>query len=306
MNVLSLLGLTILGNNSALPAFDRHPTAQALYFDDQIFLIDCGEGTQMQLTRYKVKRSRINHIFISHLHGDHYFGLIGLINSMGLMGRNAPLHIYCPAALPPILQAQFDAASTTLSFDLEFHINRVDGLIFANEKIEVSSFSVKHRIECWGYQFRELKIPRRLEKEKLVAYDIPTIFYRRLQMGEDYLREDGSVVKNEWVTHANEPAKIYAYCADTIFDPELAEKIKGVNLLYHEATYLHDKLERAQLRFHSTAMQAGEIARLAGVGQLLIGHFSSQYDSLQPFLEEVKEVFPNAELALEGVTFRIA
>lgn len=302
---MSLFGLTILGNNSALPAFDRHPTAQALYFDDQIFLIDCGEGTQMQLSAYKVKRSRIHCIFISHLHGDHYFGLIGLITSMGLLGRESPLHIYGPKGLQEIIEIQLNAANSTLHYPLHFHVNTADGVILDEEKFSVACFAVKHRVECWGYLFREKKIPRKIVREKVLEYNIPAAFYKRLQQGEDYIQKNGDVVLNDSVTTANTPGKSYAYCADTIYDDAIAEKVKHVSLLYHEATYLHALEERAASRFHSTCKQAACIAKKAQAERLLIGHFSSKYEVLDDFLEEARDTFEHTDLALEGITFRI-
>ncbi len=297
-----MFGLTILGNNSALPAFDRHPTSQALTFNEQIFLIDCGEGTQMQLARYKIRRSRINHIFISHLHGDHYFGLIGLIASMGLLGREAPLHIYGPQMLQQIIELQLSAAGNRLKFELHFHAN-FNGVILEDEKFSVTSFPVQHRIECWGYLFKEKKIPKKLVVEKAQAYKIPPTYFHQLQMGEDFIGEDGQMVKNALVTIPNTPGKSYAYCADTLYDESLSAVVKNVDLLYHEATYLHELHERAASRFHSTAWQAGCLAKAAAVHRLLIGHFSSKYEVIDAFLEEAKTAFDHSELAIEGVTF---
>lgn len=300
-----MYGLTILGNSSALPAFDRHPTAQALTWGEQIFLIDCGEGTQMQLARYKIRRSRIHHIFISHLHGDHYFGLIGLITSMGLLGREAPLHIYGPAELQKIIEVQLCAAANQLRFELNFHANTKDSLILDDEKFSVHCFAVKHRIECWGYLFKEKKMPRKLQKEKADQYNIDSRHYHQLQMGEDHIAASGEIVKNEWVTIPNSPARSYAYCADTIYDKSLAEKVNSVSLLYHEATYLDDLRERAASRFHSTAYEAGCLAKIANAKRLLIGHFSSKYEEIDIFEKEAKTAFEEAELAIEGVTFRL-
>ena len=302
---LPLFGLTILGNNSAIPAFDRHPTAQVLYLDEQIFLIDCGEGTQMQLAKYKIRRSKINHIFISHLHGDHFFGLIGLISSMSLLGRETPLNIYGPEKLRQIIEIQLEGAGNTLQFPLHFHVNNAERIIVDEEKFTVSCFSVQHRVECWGYIFREKKFPRKIWKENVIRFDVPATFYKRLQAGENYTNKYGDVISNEVLTTENLPGKSYAYCADTIYDPALALKVKNVNLLYHEATYLHELQERAASRFHSTAKQAACIAKRSETMRLLIGHFSSKYEELDDFLAEAKTVFDNTDLAIEGVTFRI-
>lgn len=300
-----MFGVTILGNNSALPAFDRHPTAQVVTLGEHLLLLDCGEGTQMQIARYKIKRSKINHIFISHLHGDHYFGLIGLITSMGLLGRENDLHLYAPKGLDKIIALQLDVAATTLPFKLHFHPLENDGVILSHHKFQVECFATKHRIPCWGFVVREKKVPRKIDKEKVLQYEVPTAYYESLKLGNDYEKKDGSIIKNEWVTIANTPAKSYAYCADTIFDETLADKVKGVDLLYHETTYLKDLYERAALRFHCTTVQAATIAIKANAHKLLIGHFSSKYESLDMFIEETKEVFANTELAIEGVTFKV-
>lgn len=301
---MPLFGLTILGNNSAVPAFNRHPTAQVLYLDEQIFLIDCGEGTQMQLSLYKIKRSRINHIFISHLHGDHYFGLIGLITSMALLGRKEPLHLYGPEKLQEIIEIQLDAANNSLNYLLHFHKNEAEKVILEEEKFSVSCFMVQHRIPCWGYIFREKKYPRKILKEAVTGFSIPASFFKNLQKGEDYTGPDGTIISNGTLTIEAPPPRSYAYCADTIYDSKLAEKVAGITILYHEATYLHDFAVQAASRFHSTTKQAACIAKAAGVKKLLIGHFSSKYETLEAFEQEAKEVFPNTDLAIEGVTFR--
>ncbi len=300
-----MFGLTILGNNSAIPAFDRHPTAQALTFEDQVFLIDCGEGTQIQLARYKVKRSKINHILISHLHGDHYFGLIGLLTSMGLMGREHVLYVYGPPLLEKILHMQLDAAGTELKFPLHFVPLMREGILYESNKMQVSCFSVRHRIPCFGFLFREKKLPRKLIPEKAIQAGIPPTFFHRLQQGFDYVGPENKIIKNESVTLPNTPGRIYAYSADTLYDESLCSHFEGATLLYHETTYLHDMEEKAAARYHTTAKQAAMIARKADVGRLLIGHFSSKYENLEPFLIEASQHFKNVETAVEGVTYRI-
>jgi ribonuclease Z len=300
-----MFGVTILGNNSALPAYDRHPTAQAVTLNEQIFLLDCGEGTQIQMARYRVRRSKIHHIFISHLHGDHYFGLIGLITSMGLLGREQDLHVYGPPELMDILQLQLKVADTHLPFQLVFHPLSDEGMLVETPKFSVECFSTEHRIPCWGFIIREKKKPRKIDKEKTIQYEIPAAYFERLKSGDDYETRDGRIIKNEWVTLPNTPARSYAYCADTKYNEQIAIKTSGVNLLYHEATYLKDLQERADARFHSTSIQAAQIAHLANAGKLLVGHFSSKYEELDAFATEAKEVFPNTELALEGVTYRV-
>lgn len=300
-----MFGVTILGNNSAIPAFDRHPTAQVVTLNEQMFLFDCGEGTQMQFSTYKVRRSRINHIFISHLHGDHYFGLIGLLTSYSLLARTADLHLYAPAALKPILDLQLQAASTTLCYTLHFHAIESEGMLVDDRRFSVECFATRHRIECWGFIVREKKKPRKINKEVIGRYDIPAAFYDRLKEGEDYTTKDGRVIRNEDVTLPGRPAKSYAFAADTVYDETIAEKVRGVTMLYHEATYLKDQADRAADRFHSTTIQAASIAKQAGVEKLLLGHFSSKYEVLDEFLEEAKEVFPETQLAIEGTTYTV-
>jgi ribonuclease Z len=300
-----MLVLTILGNNSAIPAFGRHPTAQVLQTDNDSFLIDCGEGTQTQLTKYKIRRSKITAIFISHLHGDHYFGLIGLITSMSLLGRTQPLNIYGPTALEQIINLQLSVANTTLSFPLSFYSLTEEKVIFDNNKITIECFRVQHRIECWGFLFNEKKKPRKVDADRAKSYEIPEAYFGKLQQGEDYVTKRGTIIPNVEVTLAATKAKRYAYCADTIFDKDLVPKIKEVDVLYHEATYLKDLEERAASRYHSTTHQAATIAKLGDVKKLIIGHFSSKYETVDDFLKEAKEVFENTELGLEGICYRI-
>ncbi len=294
-----------MGNNSALPAFDRHPTAQVITLNDQLLLIDCGEGTQMQLSRYKIKRGKLNHIFISHLHGDHYFGLIGLVTSMGLLGREQPLHLYAPPGLDAIIKLQLEVASTSLPFELVYHPLTKATLILDSPKFSVECFSTQHRIPCWGFIVREKKLPRKIVKEKAIELLIPSSFYNSLKEGLDYTTKDGTVILNNQVTKPNSAPRSYAFCADTIYDEQIAEVTKNVTLLYHEATYLKDFEDRAAERFHSTTIQAATIAKKANAHQLLLGHFSSKYEFLEDYLNEAVAVFPRTQLAIEGVTFLV-
>ena len=298
-----MFGITILGNNSAVPAYDRHPTAQVVTLHDQLFLIDCGEGTQMQMSKYKIRRSKIHHIFISHLHGDHYFGLIGLLTSMGLQGRDQELHIHAPSHLETIINLQFQVANTKLPFSLIFHPLEKEGILIDNPKFRIECFSTEHRIPCWGFIIREKRKPRKVNIEKVKEFLIPSVYFERLQEGDDYKNIQGEIIKNEWVTIPNKPSLSYAYCADTRFSEIISIKTKGVTTIYHETTYLKDLEENAYARFHSTTVQAATIAVKAGVKLLLIGHFSSKYEKLDPFLTEAREVFSNTELAIEGVTY---
>src|SRR5688572_7402954 len=298
-----MLAVTILGNNSALPAYDRHPTSQVVTLDDNLFLVDCGEGTQQQLARYRIRWSRINYIFISHLHGDHYFGLPGFLHSMGLLHREHDLHLFAPAPLKQILDLQLEAASNLLPYTLHFYPLEQEGVIVQNDKFKVTCFATKHRIPCWGFRFDQVRAPRRVNPEKAIEHGVPAAFYDRLKWGEDYTTKSGEVIQNEWVTVPGSKPLSYAYCADTVFDETLVDKVQGVDLLYHETTYLKDLEKRAALRFHSTTTQAACIAKRAKAGRLLIGHFSSKYDKLDIFEQEACEVFPQTSLALEGVTY---
>lgn len=300
-------GVTILGNNSALPAHGRHPTAQVVTFHDRQYLVDCGEGTQMQMTAYRVRRSRINHVFISHLHGDHYFGLIGLLNSYGLQNRIHPLDIYGPPALEGIIGIQLESAHTRLPFPVRF--NPVEPqkhtVLLEEEDLVVEAFPTDHRIPCFGFLFRQLHRKRKLLPEQAMERGIPPSFFQRLQEGDDYLDEKGERIPNALVTGEPPPAKRYAFCADTRYDEKLLSYIQGCDLIYHETTYLNDQAEKAVNRYHSTSVQAAALAARAGAGRLLIGHFSSQYESTAQFLQECLPVFPCTELSREGVTYLV-
>ena len=300
-----MFGVTILGNNSAVPAFNRHPTSQLVTLNDQLFLIDCGEGTQTQITRYKIRQSKIGYIFISHLHGDHYFGLIGLITTMGLLGRKQILHIYGPAQLQDIIHLQLSVANTILPYELAFHALETETIIVDHPKFTVACFATEHRIACWGFIFKEKKMPRKIDRVKCLEFEIPSAFYDQIKNGQDYQKKNGELVKNEWVSFANTPSRSYAFCADSLYDESIVSKVAKVNLLYHETTYLKDMELRAAERFHSTTIQAAAIANKAKVGKLLIGHFSSKYEDLADFLTETATDFQQTDLAIEGVTFLI-
>jgi ribonuclease Z len=299
--------LTILGNNSAIPGNDRHPTAQIIDIHDQQFLADCGEGTQIQMQRYNIRRKRINYIFISHLHGDHYFGLIGLLTSMGLMGRVNPLYVFGPPALKDIIDLHLAVANTVLPFELHFKALKEGEaeLLVDTPHFKVQSFPTEHRIPCHGFLFTAKNNGRKIIPEKCREYEVPSAFYRYLKEGSDYTRKDGVEVKNEWVTEAGPKEKKYAYCADTKYTLSFLEYIKGADAIYHESTYLHDLKERAEERFHTTAQQAAELALKAQVGRLFLGHFSSKYVELDGFYEEASKVFANVEVTGEGVSYEI-
>jgi len=300
-----MLSVTILGNNSAVPAFNRHPTSQVVTQDGTNYLVDCGEGTQIQMIRYKVRRGKITHIFISHLHGDHYFGLVGLINSFNLLSHKQELHVFGPAPLQPIIEMQLQVADSQLCYPLHFHTIDGPGVLVDNDKIRITAFPVTHRIECYGFLFEEKQGKRKLLIDQVRKHRIPISFYSSLQAGLDYITPRGIIVKNETVTAPPQPGMRYAFCADTKYDENILPYIYGADMIYHETTYLDNMRDKADLRFHSTTKQAAEIARKARVKKLLIGHFSSKYAVLDAFQQEAREVFPNTELALEGNTYEI-
>ena len=300
-----MLSVTILGNNSAVPAFNRHPTSQVVTHDGVNYLVDCGEGTQIQMIKYKVRRGKISHIFISHLHGDHYFGLVGLINTFGLLSHKQELHIYGPEPLQQIIETQLKVAETYLSYPLFFHSITANAVLVDNEKIRIKCFETTHRIQCFGFSFEEKMSKRKILVDKVRKHDIPVTFYSSLQNGLDYITAKGDVIKNDTVTAAPEKGKRYAFCADTRYDESLIEHIYGFDTVYHETTYLDNLHEKAFERFHSTTKQAAALAKKAMVNRLLIGHFSSKYSVLDAFEQEAREVFPATELAIEGNTYDI-
>jgi ribonuclease Z len=268
-----------------------------------MFLVDCGEGTQIQMNRFKIRRSRIHHIIISHLHGDHYFGLSGLLNSYSLTSRQDSLHLYAPAPLREILDLQFKAAATTLSYPLHFHALEEAGLLVDDRKISVECFPVHHRIPCWGFRFREKLKPRKIDPRMAYQAGIPPEFFPLLKEGEDFVRKDGTIVPNAEVTKPAPKAVSYAYCADTRYEEKILPYIQEADLVYHEATYLEDQRAKAIERYHSTAQQAATIALKARARRLLLGHFSSKYEELDAFREEAEQVFPDVEVCKEGVTY---
>lgn len=300
--------VTILGNNSAIPAHGRNPSAQIVEVKDHLLLLDCGEGTQMQFIKYGIKRSKIQHICISHLHGDHYFGLIGLINSLGLLGRTDPLHIYCPEKLPAIIQLQLDACSSMMPYEIIFHTISDEGeykLIVDTPSYSISCFPVDHRIPTHGFLVREKSSGRKIVPEACREYQIPQSFYYRLKQGEDYLRKDGTLVQNEWVTETGKPDKVYAYCADTRYTESFAAYIRGADMVYHESTYLDAENDLANMRYHSTAKQAAQLALVAEIKQLLLGHYSSRYKNIEEFEAEAKAVFVNTRATFEGMSIEL-
>lgn len=299
--------LTILGSNSATPLFGRHHTAQILNCNEVISLIDCGEGTQLQLQRYGFKVNRIKYIFISHLHGDHYLGLVGLISSMHLNGRKEDLHIFGPEGLKEIIDLQLRYSETSLRYNLLIQVTNAytAETILADANFEVMTFPLSHRINCTGFLFREKQRLPRINKEAVASIDIPTPYYPLLKRGIDYTDSEGKVYRASDLTTPAQAPRAYAFCSDTLNTKNYWSYIEKVDLLYHEATFLHEMLDRAEETYHTTALQAAEIAKAVNAKKLVIGHFSARYRDLQPLLDESRTVFANTELAIEGETFEI-
>lgn len=299
--------ITILGSSSATPIYNRNPSSQLLNVNDKLFLIDCGEATQQQMLRFGIKAQKIEHIFISHLHGDHYLGLVGLLSSLHLNGRRKPLHIYAPAELLEILNVQFKYSETELRYPLEFHPIQTESseVILENQDLSVETIILSHRIPCTGFKFIGKKRLPKMIKEKVDELQISVDHIRLIKRGFDFTDRTGEIHTSAELTIESQEPKVYAYCSDTICNWLYVDQIRDADLLYHEATFLHDMLGRAEETFHTTALQAGEIALKANVKKLLIGHFSARYKDLQPLLDEAKSIFSNTELAIEGMTFKV-
>ncbi|MBP9689944.1 MAG: ribonuclease Z [Bacteroidia bacterium] len=298
--------LVILGNSSATPTLNRFPSAQYLHVLDHHLLIDCGEGTQMQMQRYKIKKSKIKHIFISHIHADHMLGLPGLLFSMNLMQRTEALHIYGPKSLFEILDLFTKNTESELRFEIIKHItnDKITEVIFEDTTIKITSFPLFHRVPTTGFLIEEQPKLKKLNVDSCKRHNIPFTHFTDLKRGKDYVSNDGKIIipNHELTLETGEPFS-YAYCSDTMYDERVINAIKGVNLLYHEATFMHDRLKRAEETKHSTALQAGMVAQKAGVGKLIIGHFSSRYDVLDELLAETKSEFANSYIANEGEHF---
>ena len=270
-------------------------------------MIDCGEGTQVQLRRSRLKFSRLNHIFISHLHGDHCFGLIGMISTFGMIERTADLHIYAHHDLQTLLKPQLDFFCKGLPFDVIFHdIDPTERtVIYDDRSLTVETIPLKHRMPTCGFLFREKPVPNHIIRDMIDFYKVPVYMINRIKNGKDFVCEDGTVVPNNRLTIPSDPPRSYAYCSDTMFSPQIVEQIKNVDLLFHEATFLETEKARAKATMHSTARQAADIARMAEVKKLVIGHFSARYDDDECLLAEAKEVFANTILANENLSINI-
>ena len=299
--------VTILGSSSATPIHQGHPTAQVLNIRERFFLIDCGEGTQGQFLKYKFKLNKLSHIFISHLHGDHYLGLVGLLSTLHLQGRTTEIHIYGQPELMDVIELQLRLSQTRLRYQLIFHPvqHYAPSIIYEDDDMLIKSIILNHRIPCTGYHFSEKPKPRKLIIAKLQQHNIPFSFYGRLKDGFDYEDDEGKIIPNAELTISSTAPRSYAFCSDTCYDESIIDEIKGVNLLYHEATFMNDLAERAKTTFHSTSLQAATIAKKAGVDKLIVGHFSARYRDLKPLLDEARTVFKNTELAIEGHKFSV-
>ena len=299
--------VTILGSNAAIPAYNRYPSSQVINHNSNLFLVDCGEGTQFRMNQFGIKRANLNHIFISHLHGDHFFGLVPLLTSFNLNWREHPLHLYGPPPLIEIIETHFKHSLTQLRYPLHFHAVTADEprVIFEDDTLTVETIILTHRLPTTGFLFKEKPHPRKIIADKITEYNIPYQQINAIKKGGDFVTADGKTIPNAELTLAPAAPRSYAYCSDTVFTQSFIEQIKGVSMLYHEATFVDEHKERAAETFHTTTKQAAQVAQLAGANKLLIGHFSARYEDLSPLLTESREVFLNTYLAEEGKTFEI-
>jgi ribonuclease Z len=299
------MNLTILGCYAATPRTFTNPTSQVLEISGRLFLIDCGEGTQVQLRKNKIKFSKIEHIFISHLHGDHLYGLIGLVSTFMLLTRAAPLHIHGPKGIKEIITLQLRLSNSWTNYELYFHEleSKESQVIFEDEKVIVSTIPLKHRIYTNGYLFKEKQGLRKLNAPAAESYNIEKCYYRNIALGKDITLDDGTIVSNDVLTFEPVPPKSYAFCSDTVYDESIVPVIKDVDVLYHESTFLQSEEALAGMTMHSTARQAAAIAAKANVRHLVLGHYSTRYDNIERFREEAESVFPNVLLADDGTTF---
>lgn len=297
--------LTVLGCYAATPRTLTNPTSQVLEINNQVVLIDCGEGTQVELRRHKIKFSRINHIFISHLHGDHFFGLPGFISTMRLLGREKALHVYGPKGIKEAITLLLKLGDSWTNYPLLFHelTSKEQELIFEDEKISVTTIPLDHRVYTNGYLFREKLGKRKLNVTAAEKYGIDKAYYNNIKNGKNITLDDGTIVSNSELTFDPPEPKSYAFCSDTVYDESLAEKIKNVDVLYHESTFLETETDLAVKTKHATAKQAAMVAKKASVKTLVLGHYSTRYKSIALFKEEASTIFPNVVLADDGKTF---
>ena len=299
--------LTILGTSSALPTSERYPTAHVLNAHERLYLIDCGEGTQMQLRRYRIRLGKISHIFISHLHGDHMFGLYGLLSTFNLMGRKEPVWLYGPKDLERLINQHFTDFDIHLNFEVKFYglSGSATETILETKKLIVSSFPLKHRVPAYGYLFREKEADRNILKDKISLYNISIKDIAAIKKGADLTLDDGTIIPNDVLTVPPPKPKSYAFCSDTGYFKKLHTYFKDVDLLYHEATFDKSKTDLAHQTGHSTATEAAMVAREAGVKRLIIGHFSARYKDPSSLEAEAREIFPDTTAATDGTTYEI-
>ncbi len=297
----------ILGCGSALPTLQHYASSQIVEFRDKCFMIDCGEGTQMQVRHTHIHFSKIQAVFISHIHGDHCFGLIGMISTFGMLGRTAPLHIYAPAELESILNAQVELFCTGLEYNIVFHaVDTAERtVIYEDRSLIVETIPLEHRVPCCGFIFREKPALPHIRRDMIDFYNIPISQINNIKAGAGWTTPDGDFVPHERLTVPADVPLSYAYCSDTRYLPHLHELIKGVSTLYHESTYAEDNIEKARIYHHSTAAQAAMVARDANVGKLLLGHYSSRYRDESVLLDEAKAIFPNSYLTNEKLVFDV-
>jgi len=299
--------VTILGSSSALPTSGRYPSAHVLTAHERLFLIDCGEGTQMQLRKTKSRFSKINHIFITHLHGDHVFGLYGLLSTFSLMDRKTPLHLYAPAKYEALLKSHLSDFDINLSFEIDFiPLSGKDPVQILDDKyLTVTAFPLQHRIPAFGFLFTEKISDRNIIKECIEKYRIPVVRIPAIKKGEDFITEDGTLIKNQNLTLPPPKPLSYAYCSDTKYFKRLASFVSGVTLLYHEATFDTTKSDLAKMTGHSTTTDAAKTALDAKAGALIIGHFSARYKDINPLVEEARTIFPETYPAIDGQTYEV-
>ena len=299
--------LNILGCYSATPRTFTNPTSQVLEIKNHLFLIDCGEGTQVQLRKNKIKFSRIKHIFISHLHGDHYFGLVGLISTFRLLKREADLHVFGPKGLKDVITLQMKLSDSWTNYNLYFHVleSKDSELIFEDDKVEVYTVPLIHRVYTNGFLFKEKEGERKLDLNAVLNSNIDKSYYRKLKQGADVTNEDGKLIKNNTVTLPPPKSKSYAFCSDTAYNEAIVPVINEADVLYHESTFLEKNANLCEPTKHSSAKQAASIAKLANVGKLILGHYSTRYDDLSLFKTEAETIFSNVELAEDGKVFEI-
>ena len=299
--------LTILGSGASTPKINKYTTSQLLRIRNHHILIDCGEGIQMQLRKLKINFSKISHIFISHLHGDHYFGLIGLISTFRLLGRDSDLNIYAPEGLQELINMQLKLSSSWLNYKIFFHIlkSKNQKIIFNNQDFEVKTIPLNHRIYTNGFLFEEKFHERNIYKSKIKEYNLKIDDIKKIKNGDDILLQDGKKLKNSVFLKSPKESKSYAFCSDTAYHTDIIKLIFSANCLYHESTFLDSHSDLAKKTKHSTASDAAKIASAANVGKLILGHFSNRYKNQEKFLSEAKIHFKNVELAIEGTEFDI-